>query len=65
MCRDEAAKKCNVANHCLFLESPTDEVVFQDSDTVLSSRMYLKKVSLEYNATCIEDDEDEDFEILY
>jgi hypothetical protein len=59
--RDEAAKKCKVSGHCLLLEAPgEDDELFRDEDTVLSSRMFQKRVSLEFNASCLDEEEDED-----
>ena len=62
--RAEAAKKCDVSSHCLFIEA--DGVVIEDHETVLSSQIYQKKVSLEFNSTCLDafEEEDEDFEFI-
>lgn len=48
------------------LEAPADkDDMFGDEETVLTSQMYKKKLSLEFNSSCVEDDDDEDFDMSY
>lgn len=59
-----------MAPHCLLVEASGEEgpnfELLEDVDTVLSARIFQKKINLEFNSSCVEDDEDEeDFEILY
>ena len=47
----------------MLLEAPgEDDGLFRDEDTVLSSRMFQKRVSLEFNASCVEEDEEDEDE---
>lgn len=57
-----------MAPHCLLLEAASGvedapHFEFADTDTVLSTLMFQKKIVLEFNSSCVEDDneEDEDF----